>query len=90
MRSLLASLSLFSAACAVSRAAEPTFARVWPEWHDAESFQSLYEDRTGHELAGARLELRPPDGRTRRRSWGVHPACGCDWDGYPGDTVRAG
>lgn len=25
------------------------------------------------------LETRLPDGRTRRRSWGRHPACGCAW-----------
>ncbi|HEY5032845.1 MAG TPA: thiamine biosynthesis protein ThiF [Actinomycetes bacterium] len=50
----------------------------------------LDDPRAGHELAGARLELRPPDGRTRRRSWGIHPACGCDWDAYPDDAVRAG
>lgn len=26
---------------------------------------------------GATLELRPPDGRSRRRSWSMHPDCGC-------------
>jgi hypothetical protein len=34
-----------------------------------------------HELTGARLELRPPALLPRRRSWGVHPACGCCWPG---------
>ena len=27
------------------------------------------------------LEISQADGRVRRRSWGVHPACGCSWDG---------
>lgn len=26
------------------------------------------------------LEIAQADGRVRRRSWGVHPACGCTWD----------
>ena len=34
-----------------------------------------------HELAGARLEVRPPSLLPRRRSWGVHPGCGCSWPG---------
>jgi hypothetical protein len=25
------------------------------------------------------LEISQADGRVRRRSWGVHPACGCSW-----------
>lgn len=58
MRSLLASLALFSSVCAASQAAELTFKRVWPEWHDKDSFQSLYEDRTGHELTGRWIVLR--------------------------------
>ena len=33
------------------------------------------------ELAGALLELRPPAGRLRRRVWGPHPSCGCQWPG---------
>jgi bacteriocin biosynthesis cyclodehydratase domain-containing protein len=30
---------------------------------------------------GGALETRLPEGRTRRRSWPPHPACGCRWDG---------
>jgi hypothetical protein len=30
-------------------------------------------------LAGALLELRPPLGVPRRRSWEAHPSCGCCW-----------
>jgi hypothetical protein len=63
MRSLLASIALFSAVSAV-HAADLRFKRVWPEWHDAESFQSLYEDHTGHELTGKWIVLRSqPDKR---------------------------
>lgn len=58
MRPILASLALFSAACCASQAAEITLTRVWPEWHDSDSFQSLYEDRTGHELTGKWIVLR--------------------------------
>lgn len=31
------------------------------------------------ETAGATLELGRPDFATRRRSWAVHPGCGCGW-----------
>ena len=37
------------------------------------------EPTTASELAGARLELRPPQLWPRRRSWPRHPACGCSW-----------
>jgi hypothetical protein len=57
MRSLLASVVLLSAACA-AQAADVNFKRVWPEWHDAESFQSYYEDHTGRELTGGWIVLR--------------------------------
>jgi hypothetical protein len=30
-------------------------------------------------LSGASVELRPPTGWPRRRSWPVHPSCGCCW-----------
>lgn len=36
----------------------------------------------GHEatcVVDGTLELSPPEGRERRRSWGAHPACGCRW-----------
>lgn len=32
-----------------------------------------------HVLAGAELEIRPPLGVPKRRSWPRHPSCGCDW-----------
>jgi hypothetical protein len=63
MRTLLASIALLSAVSAV-HAADIKFKRVWPEWHDAESFQSLYEDHTGRELTGKWIVLRSqPDKR---------------------------
>ncbi len=42
-------------------------------------------DAPGEEssLSGAGLELRPPEGRTRRRSWPAHPSCGCCWPASP-------
>jgi hypothetical protein len=61
MRSLLASIALLSAVSAV-HAADLKFKRVWPEWHDAESFQSLYEDHTGRELTGKWIVLRSQPG----------------------------
>ena len=42
------------------------------------------------ELAGALLELRPPAGRLRRRVWGSHPACGCQWPGGAADPTGSG
>ena len=33
------------------------------------------------------LEITQADGRVRRRSWGLHPACGCSWDRL-GDRSR--
>jgi hypothetical protein len=30
-------------------------------------------------LSGASVELRPPTGWPRRRSWPLHPSCGCCW-----------
>jgi hypothetical protein len=56
-----------------------------------------YLDAPGHahELAGARLEARPPGTVPRRRSWRRHPRCGCGWPdaaaGVPhGDGVAPG
>jgi hypothetical protein len=57
MRPLLAPLALLFCVCA-ARASDVTFKRVWPEWHDADSFQSLHEDRTGRELTGGWIVLR--------------------------------
>jgi hypothetical protein len=62
MRPLLASIALISTVCA-AHAAELTFKRVWPEWHDSESFQSYYEDHTGHELTGKWIVLRSQPGK---------------------------
>jgi hypothetical protein len=65
MRPLLAPLVLLSAVCATAQAADLTFKRVWPEWHDSDSFQSLYEERTGHELTDKWIVLRSqPDRRS--------------------------
>jgi hypothetical protein len=50
MRSLLAPFVVLLAVLPDLRAADPTFQRVWPQWHDADSFQSYYEDYTGKEL----------------------------------------
>jgi hypothetical protein len=53
MRPLLATIALLFAGCATQH--PPTvlaFKRVWPEWQDADSFQSLYENHTGRELTG--------------------------------------
>jgi hypothetical protein len=58
MRSLLAPFALLSALCATAQAADLTFKRAWPEWHDSDSFQSLYEQQTGHELTGKWIVLR--------------------------------
>ena len=57
MRSLAAALLLLSLASA-SRAADVSIKRVWPEWFDADSFQSFYEDHTGNELTGRWIPLR--------------------------------
>ncbi len=58
MRSLLAAITLFSAAAVAVRAADLEVKRVWPQWHDADSFPSLYEDQTGRELTGGWTVLR--------------------------------
>jgi hypothetical protein len=58
MRSLLAPIALSLALCAAARADDVSFKRVWPEWHDSDSFQSFYEDHTGQELTGKWIVLR--------------------------------
>jgi hypothetical protein len=64
MRPLLAALALLAAACAPARAADLRLERVWPQWRDADSFASLYEDHTGRELVGGWIVLRSqPDQR---------------------------
>jgi hypothetical protein len=57
MRPLLAPIALLLAVSSV-HASDVKFKRVWPEWHDAESFQSYYEDHTGRELTGKWIVLR--------------------------------
>ncbi len=49
---------LLLAAALPARAADLQLKRVWPQWYSADSFQSYYEDRTGHELTGKRTLLR--------------------------------
>jgi hypothetical protein len=41
----------------------------------------LDEPDRPHELCGALVHVRPPALRARRRSWAVHPGCGCWWPG---------
>jgi hypothetical protein len=44
--------------------------------------QQVLEQLDGEALpasVGGTLELALPDWRWRRRSWQVHPACGCSW-----------
>ena len=54
----LLALSLASAALA----ADVKFKRVWPQWYDADSFQSFYEDHTGKELTGKWIVVRSQPG----------------------------
>jgi hypothetical protein len=57
MRTLAAAL-LVLCVLAPARAADVSFKRVWPQWYDADSFESLYEDHTGRELTGRWIPLR--------------------------------
>ena len=52
MRPLLALLPVLGLLSAQARADDVSFVRVWPQWHEADSFQSLYEYRYHHELDG--------------------------------------
>lgn len=64
MRPLLAAFLFLAVACAPSRAANITFTRVWPQYHDDDSFKSFYEYRTGRELTYKWIVLRShPDDR---------------------------
>jgi hypothetical protein len=58
MRPLLAALALLTLAAPAARAGDVRFKRVWPQWHDADSFTSFSEDRTGRELTGNWVVLR--------------------------------
>ena len=57
MRIFIAALVLLSVAT-MARAADVRLKRVWPQWYDADSFQSYYEDHTGRELTGKWIVLR--------------------------------
>lgn len=64
MRPLLAAVTFLAAASVCEPAGDPQFVRVWPQWHDADSFQSFYEYHTGRELVGKWKVLRSqPDER---------------------------
>lgn len=58
MRPLLAPLVLFLSLATSALAGDPIFKRVWPEYRDADSFQSFYEDHTGRELIGKWTMIR--------------------------------
>lgn len=62
MRPLIASILLLALALPCGRAADVTFLRVWPQWHDAASFDSYHEYRTGHELTGKWTVIRSRPG----------------------------
>jgi hypothetical protein len=64
MRPLLASFLLLAVASAPAQPANITFTRVWPQYHDDDSFKSFYEYRTGNELTYKWIVLRShPDDR---------------------------
>lgn len=55
---------LLALAPAAPRAAEAEFLRVWPAWHDAESFERISEYFGGREHTGRETVLRThPDAR---------------------------
>jgi hypothetical protein len=58
MRPLIALLPVLGLLCAPARADEVSLVRVWPQWHDADSFQSFYEYKHHHELDGNFTVLR--------------------------------
>lgn len=65
MRLILLTAALLALASTRAGAADPTFVRVWPQWHDADSFQSFYEYETSRELTGKWIVLRSqPEERT--------------------------
>jgi hypothetical protein len=64
MRPLLAAFLVLAVAPAPSKAASISFTRVWPQYHDDDSFKSFYEYRTGRELTYKWIVLRShPDDR---------------------------
>jgi hypothetical protein len=56
MRPLVAALLLLSPG--LLRADPVTLVRVWPQWHDADSFKSYYEFKKGDELTGNFVVIR--------------------------------
>ena len=58
MRPLLALLPVLGLLCAPLRAEEVSFVHVWPQWHEADFFQSFYEYKHHHELDGNFIVLR--------------------------------
>jgi len=52
MRPLIASFLILALVTSHARAADATIVRVWPLWHDADTFQSFYEYETKRELIG--------------------------------------
>ena len=58
MRRLIALIPALGLLCAPARAADVSFVRVWPQWHNADTFQSYYEYKHHKELAGKFIVLR--------------------------------
>jgi hypothetical protein len=57
MRPLIALIPALALLGAPARA-DVSFLRVWPQWHDADSFQSYFEYKHHHELDGKFTVLR--------------------------------
>jgi hypothetical protein len=58
MRPLIFLFLVLGLLCAPLRANDVSFLRVWPQWHDADWFQSYYEYRHHHELDGKWTVIR--------------------------------
>jgi hypothetical protein len=58
MRPLIAALLALPLLAAAAPQDEVRFLRVWPQWHSADSFQSLYEVENHRELDGKFIVLR--------------------------------
>jgi hypothetical protein len=62
MRTLAATLLLLAAAAAPCLADTVSFARVWPQWFNGDTFGSYHEYKTGQELTGGWIVLRTQPG----------------------------